>query len=190
MKHTTKVLECPDEGQGVNNWTIRTAWQLRKDGINAEQAYSILLGRTTRAESWVAEAEIARAIETVYRTKSKASTRKARPKWPQRQKEAIEAIIKSPVALDDFRNNSPSSTGISPFEALDLLFPGDPMLCLGKRPDRIDTRPKSNWEQDIMKCQLVVPNTMTQRTGLTQSGRESLRCLQNTGPGSGVLKAA
>jgi len=182
MKHTTKVLECPDEGQGVNNWTIRTAWQLRKDGINAEQAYSILLGRTTRAESWVAEAEIARAIETVYRTKSKASTRKARPKWPQRQKEAIEAIIKSPVALDDFRNNSPSSTGISPFEALDLLFPGDPTLCLGKRPDRIDTRPKSNWEQDIMKCQLVVPNTMTQRTGLTQSGRESLRCLENTGP--------
>jgi hypothetical protein len=175
------ITECPDEGQGVNNWTIRAAWQLRNEGINAEKAHSILLEQTTRADSWVAEAEIARAIETVYRTKSKASTRKARPKWPPRQKEVIEAVLKSHITLDDFRNESPSNAGISPFEALNTLFPGDPLLCLGVRNDRIDTRSKSAWEKDIIRFQFIVPNPMTTRTGLNQSGRESRRCLANTG---------
>lgn len=175
------ILECPDEGQGVNNWTIRVAWQLRKEGFKADEAQAMMQDRTTRSEPWVAVAEIARAIETVYGAKPKKAARKPKPKWPKFQEDVVSRILESPITLDQFRESSPSNTGISPFEAIDILFPGDPLLCMGARKDRIDTRPKSAWEQDILRCQLIVPSPMTTRTGLNQSGRESLRCLGNTG---------
>jgi hypothetical protein len=64
---------------------------------------------------------------------------------------------------------------------IDALFPGNPLLCCGKSNSEFATRPRETWRGRLADLQLIVPNPMTQRTGLTQDGKESEHTLSNTG---------
>ena len=176
------IPECPDEGQGVNNWTIRVAHKLRRDGYNASEANEIIHERTSRSDNFVAEAEISRAIETVYKKRSRPNAANMKPKWPQTSSNTINEILAKPMSLEEFNASSPSDLAVDTREALDILFPGNPLLCLGSRNDRVMTRLKSDWNKDVFRKQLIVPNTMSAKEGMTQTGRLSSRCLDNTGP--------
>jgi hypothetical protein len=44
------------------------------------------------------------------------------------------------------------------------------------------TRRRKTWRGRMADLQVIVPNPMTQRIGLTQEGRESEHTLSNTGP--------
>ena len=68
-------------------------------------------------------------------------------------------------------------------EILETLFPGNPLLCFGRTPYSFSTRPREYWrgsrESDF---QFIVPNPMIKETGVGKDGKESKRCLANTGP--------
>jgi len=79
----------------------------------------------------------------------------------------------SPVHLD---SNEPKTD-----EIIDILFPGNPFLCCGWTRSYFDTRPRNHWYK-LDELQLIVPNPMTAKQGLTRTGKLSPHTLSNTGP--------
>jgi hypothetical protein len=64
---------------------------------------------------------------------------------------------------------------------MDILFPGNPLLCCARRLECPLTRPLSEWRDFLSRQQFIVPNPMTTRKGMTQDGKPSNRSLLNTG---------
>lgn len=67
-------------------------------------------------------------------------------------------------------------------EIIDVLFPGDPLLCVGRTEYKFSTKPRSTWRDHLHGMQFIVPNPMSRVSGKTQDGKESEHCLDNTGP--------
>jgi hypothetical protein len=78
----------------------------------------------------------------------------------------------SPVRLD---SNEPRTDHI-----IDVLFPGNPLLCCGWSRFHFDTRPRRHWYK-LQNLQFIVPNPMMAAVGLTQEGQLSAHALSNTG---------
>src|SRR5438874_3741668 len=104
--------------------------------------------------------------------------------WPDTNFELIEAVADegngvvdlweaSPVRLD---SNKPRTGQI-----IDILFPGNPLLCCGWNRHRFDTRPRKHWYK-LDDLQFIVPAPMTGRSGLTRNRKPSAHALSNTGP--------
>jgi len=79
----------------------------------------------------------------------------------------------SPVRLD---SNEPNTDAM-----IDLLFPGNPLLCCGWTRHRFDTRTRGRWYK-LQDLQFIVPSPMTASQGLTRQGKLSAHALNNTGP--------
>ena len=79
----------------------------------------------------------------------------------------------SPVRVD---TNKPRTD-----EIIELLFPGNPLLCCGWTRHRFDTRARQHWHK-LQDLQFIVPSPMTAKQGLTREGKLSAHALSNTGP--------
>jgi hypothetical protein len=79
----------------------------------------------------------------------------------------------SPVRLDTNKTRTD--------EIIELLFPGNPLLCCGWTRHRFDTRARQHWHK-LQDLQFIVPSPMTARQGLTREGKLSAHALSNTGP--------
>ena len=79
----------------------------------------------------------------------------------------------SPVRLED--NDSHTE------EIIDALFPGNPLLCVGKSKAVFATQSREEWRGKLTAMQLIVPSPMLARTGRTQDGKESEHTLEATG---------
>jgi hypothetical protein len=79
----------------------------------------------------------------------------------------------SPVRLN---SNEPNTDKV-----IDLLFPGNPLLCCGWTRHRFDTRPRTHWYK-LQDLRFIVPSAMTAPRGLTQQNKLSAHALSNTGP--------
>jgi len=175
----------PSIGNGMNAWLFRVARVMhpfRDHGeIVAALAASVM-------DQPVAMLDIERAVKN---SKSAAWSPDApmatqRPKtWPAVNLEQREAITAtggglcdlweaSPVKWEDSENHSE--------QIIDALFPGNPLLCVGKSNWEFATRPRLKWRGRLSEMQLIVPSPMTARVGLTKEGRESAHTLANTGP--------
>jgi hypothetical protein len=66
-------------------------------------------------------------------------------------------------------------------EIVNVLFPGDPLLCCGESSTQFATRLCSQWHEQLTKQQLIVPSPMAAVEGLTKEGRKSQHTLSNTG---------
>jgi len=60
--------------------------------------------------------------------------------------------------------------------------PGDPLLCCGRSKSDFATRSREEWRGNLSAMQLIVPSTMTARTGRTQEDKQSAHALSITGP--------
>jgi len=93
-------------------------------------------------------------------------------------------VVNCPVRLKDLRSISPmdlSTEGPKTEEILDALFPGNPLLCFGQSVNACWTKPRNFWRGRESDFQFIVANPMTKETGTTTDGKESQRCLDNTG---------
>jgi len=109
--------------------------------------------------------------------------------WPEMDHAAILSLLEGDFFnLNDLEALSPIPVKslVDPFDIVDCLFRSpdnpNPLLCLAKSPQTATTRRFSEWKGDLEGQSLIVPSRMTSRTGERQDGKESVRCLGNTGP--------
>ena len=67
-------------------------------------------------------------------------------------------------------------------EKLAMLFPGNPLLCIGWQKNAFATRERDAWQRLKAPLQFIVPSPMTAREGITQTGKPSPNTNGNTGP--------
>jgi hypothetical protein len=105
-------------------------------------------------------------------------------RWVNPNFELIEAVAHTGNGLVDLWEGSPmhlDSNAPKTDEIIDILFPGNPLLCCGWNRHRFDTRPRNRWYK-LHGLQFIVPNPMTAPVGLTRTGKLSAHALNNTGP--------
>jgi hypothetical protein len=105
-------------------------------------------------------------------------------RWLSRDFELIGAVADTGSGLVDLWEASPvrlNSNEPNTDKVIDLLFPGNPLLCCAWTRHRFDTRARQHWHK-LQDLQFIVPSPMTARQGLTREGKLSAHALSNTGP--------
>jgi len=132
----------------------------------------------------------------VYSQPFNGGKHEKRPAWPETDLELIQDITLGCIdahpehsILDLLRDRSPekldASPGIEPETTTAImrrLFPENALICAGMEAHSTTTYELEKIARDLNKFQFVVPSPMSAKTGLTQQGKESGRCLANTGP--------
>jgi hypothetical protein len=132
----------------------------------------------------------------------------AQPAWPARDKPKVDGLVRQGFGLYDLWESSPvryetpsdpcvdhegdpvwitttvSCESLGPFteQIIDALFPGNPLLCVGKSAREFATRRREIWRGKLSRYPLIVPSPMARVKGKTGEGKESEHCLDNTGP--------
>ena len=169
---------CPNEGEGVHRWLFHAACRCVEAGLSDDVAEGLIDEAMSRPPN--PANEIAAAL---------ASARGDRPRrtltWPALDSSRREAIGGEGPGLLDFMGASPApiSGGLKSRteDVIDALFPGDPLLCVGRTQRGFRTRPREQW-RGVLDCrQFLVPSSMLTEQGRTASGRLSHHTLENTG---------
>ena len=66
-------------------------------------------------------------------------------------------------------------------EIIDRLFPGSPLLCIGKSNSQFSTQHRESWRGRLAEMALIVPSPMNARTGHTQDGKKASTRLKTPG---------
>jgi hypothetical protein len=179
------LAAMPGRGGGLHNWLFRVA-RLFHPYRNEDEIIKLL--RAATAEEAVKPGEIE---DAVARSKAAAwapgqpSRAITAPAWPAVDRKARDAIIQSGGGVVDLWEASPiriDDNDAHTEELVDALFPGDPLLCCGLSDSKFDTRSREEWRGQLNMLQLIAPNPMTARAGLTQNGKQSAHALSITGP--------
>ena len=191
------LLSCPPKtGEGVHQWLFNTARHLH---VHHSEEDMFRLFRTitegNRCGRLVHDREIRDAVlnskNCAYQIEEEvATTHKAKPKWPEVKRALRAQVIPKHGGLEELREQS--AIAVNPEagtdhndaeDIVDLLFPGNPLLCCGKSSSQFATRPRETWRGKLHRMQLIVPSPMTARYGKRKSdGEESEHTLDNTGP--------
>ncbi len=178
----------PRAGEGVNLYLFSLArvlhpYRSESDILDTLRAVIANCGRM------VSEQEIRRAVENSKAAAWVPGSRnpeRATPAWSPFNSEQREAVVAAMSAeLVDlweaspvrFENNDSHTEGI-----IDMLFPGNPLLCGGRSNSEFATRSREDWRGKLAAMQFILPSPMTARTGRTQDGNVSEHTLENTGP--------
>lgn len=184
-----KAASPPLQGAGLHQWVFECTRALKRY-MPDDEAVAYMLAKSPPGGRNL-EREIREAVRNVQtdeallaqilsgETRPAAAEEPPRPRFPESSPGLIASIRRVPVeALADM---SPS-----PFpgteEALQRLFPGDPLICLGAAPWACAVRKLSSWAGQAAGYPFMVPSAMTAVSGRTVDGRNSPRCLANTGP--------
>lgn len=179
-----EIPPCPPAGSGVHReWMMRAAWACRFNGMTPEQAAAELHARITRRPDPANEIET--AVQKVYATTERLVSRHYGPgpgKWPAPNREQIEAVAASGVTVADLWEESPVRLGDPPQTSavLPVLFPGDPLLCVGTRSD-FYTMTLSDFAPNAHAFEQIVPSPMLAKYGRTKEGKLSQHTLEATG---------
>jgi hypothetical protein len=155
-----RLKNCPRPGQGVNPWIFNTALSLTSY-FEDEDIIEILGAFVSCSER---EREILRAVaraREIANGEEKGSSG-LRALWPAVDYTMVDKIVVDcPVRLKDLRSLSPldlSTEGPRTEEILDVLYPGNPLLCLGRTVQGFWTRPREEWRGRESGFQFIVPN--------------------------------
>jgi hypothetical protein len=180
---------CPQAGAGVHNWLFRCARQLHAHYSDPGEIVRLLEAASHGCGRTIPQREITAAVQDAskcaWEPSGQGQSYRPEPKWPTLNTEQREAIIRDGFKLVDLWEASAIrlESNQSQTEAIvDLLFPGNPLLCCGKSSSEFATRTREKWRGRLGALPLLVPSPMTARTGITKDGRQSERTLANTGP--------
>lgn len=108
--------------------------------------------------------------------------------WPDLDEAHRRKVIDSSVVkcVLDLEQRSPraflATEETTAEDFVESLFPGNPLICAGATLEEAHTQPLYDWYGRLGGQSYIVPNKMTARSGVNQKGRESKRCIANTGP--------
>ncbi len=179
------LVSSPARGAGLNLWLYKVARALHTHRTDDE--ITQLLAALTAGEA-VRPGEIERAVKRSAATAWKPGQpvrEDHEPAWPLINADKRAAIIATGLGLVDLWETSPvrfEDRESHAEEVIDALFPGDPLLCVGRSNSQFETKPRESWRGRLAQMQLIVPSPMSARTGLTQEGKVSEHSLANTGP--------
>jgi hypothetical protein len=179
------IASPPTRGAGLNLWLFRASRVLHPYRNDAEIVQ--LLASAVAGEP-LQPGEIERAVERSRAcawTPGTPVTMPRQTKWPSVNQEHREAVIRDNGLLVDLWEASPHRFDDSESQTewlIDQLFPGNPLLCVGKSNSVFCTRLREQLRGKLSTLALIVPSPMTARTGITQDGKESEHTLETTGP--------
>lgn len=191
------TLICPTASAGVHRWLFITALRLRSYWLSDEQIAELLEAATRDCGREVPDREIADAVRNSRSERpawsqagpilgsASSSTNPAAPRWPARNYSLIQEIGRSGPSMAELADLTPErcrQLRHNQVQVLDLLFPGNPLLCCGWELNRGNTLPRDWWLDHLDGVQFIVPSAMSAKKGRTRDGRLSFRCLDNTGP--------
>jgi hypothetical protein len=178
------LAAMPGRGGGLHPWLFRVA-RLFHPYRDEDEIIELL--RAATAGEPVKPGEIESAVA---RSKAAAwipgqsSRAMPAPAWPAVDRKVRDAIIQSGGGLVDLWEASPVRLDDNEAHTealLDVLFPGNPLLCCGLSDSKFDTRSREEWRGQLSALQLIAPNPMTARSGLTQDGKASAHALSIRG---------
>jgi hypothetical protein len=178
----------PPPNDGVNLWVMSSARKCQIAGLSegeAEQRILAFQGQTRRPIKYN---EVKRAVEKAYKTTLAPNpnyTPQHKPKWePPKTRQSRYRNVPKNLEPVDIWEASPDilDGGISQRMILDWLFPDpDGLVCVGKSAYEFHTAPIGKFK-NLMETQFIVPCYMSKKEGITQDGKKSMHCLDNTGP--------
>jgi hypothetical protein len=183
----------PTAGNGVHFWIFRVARLLHAD-MGTVKIEELLIEKLRGCGRHVPIHEIRDAIKNSARCawtpaeqEPESSFAKPEPKNPGPNIAAIDRIVTNGIGLYDLWERSEIRFGDADGSPqteyiIDSIFPGDPLLCVGKSSSRFSTRRRSVWRGHLSRLPLIVPNPMTKVTGTTKAGHRSQHTLDSTGP--------
>jgi hypothetical protein len=174
----------PERGAGLNNWLFRVARCLHP--YRSEPEIVALLSAATGGLP-VKLGEIERAVRNsrsaAWSPDQPAAMKPRAATWPTVDSARREAAAStgnlcdlweaSPVRLEDNLNRAEL--------VIDALFPGNPLLCVGRSNSEFKTRHREELRGELSEMSLIVPSPMSAVQGITQDGRPSEHTLSNTG---------
>jgi hypothetical protein len=101
---------------------------------------------------------------------------KPEPAWPAPDLNAIERITSDGPGLCDLWEQSSvkfEDSDSHAEEIIDTLFPGNPLLCVGKSNYQFATRRREVWRKKLASLPLLVPNPMLYACDFTQENELS-----------------
>jgi hypothetical protein len=106
------------------------------------------------------------------------------PRWPKRDDSLVAGIMANCLSEADLWTASPviPSPEMDSMFYLRELFPGNPLVCIGKTSYEFHTARLSAFTGHLSECQFTVPSPMTSQWGKTQDDKTSMHTLSNTGP--------
>ena len=184
----------PHRGGGLNNWFFRIARVLH--AFHTMDEIKARLHAEAKDEP-LQEGEIERAVERSYECRwqpREHTTRRKSIVWSPVNEVLVNEIAATGGGIAAWEKASPvkwddNGEGRHGQEIIDALLPGAPFICCGKYVEKeFNTHPRNKWGAvNISPLQFIVPNGMTDRTGLNQDGKISVRCLENTGPRQNIV---
>lgn len=179
----------PPSGEGFHNWLFRMARVLHPYR-SENDIYGVLESATHTCGRRVSSKEINDAIRNskafAWNPNNQYPVVRLEKKWPSRNQERIEAITADGIGLADLWEISPvriEENESNTEEFIDLLFPNNPLLCVGLNQSEFNTLHREEWRGKLAVHQLIVPSPMSKVRGLKQDGTgESEHTLDNTGP--------
>lgn len=169
---TLELNECCSSGSGVHRFVFYAACKAVDEGFTDEEAEPLIQAAMTRNPNPASEIQDAlRSARREERTPSQ--------NWESRNEEKIKEII---IKSSELQLTTPVFPNAQPEIMIDRLFPGNPLLCMGKTNYLFDTKPRDEWRKLEKFQSLIVPNAMSASKGKTKAGNLSSHSLANTGP--------
>lgn len=162
-----KLKECPVGGTGVHAFLYYAACRCLDAGMSIDDAEAYIAPLMSRPPA--PPDEVRDALE------SASGERSTPPRWPGRDFKLIQEIFRRPLTPW-------KPLPITAEEAVDILFPGNPYLCVGKSSSIFATRRREAWRGKLGANSLIVPSPMTGPQGRTKAGHLSAHTLESTGP--------
>lgn len=177
---TSPILQPPLHG--IHAWLPSVARKCRNHGWTAEDTVHHLALLPYRRT--VPIPEIRSAVHLIFRTQTdhlEVAPTKQPITWhsvaTRRIHDELQISEKDLIEMSDVHPKDIDQRAL-----LAYLFPDTTrFVCIGR--NQYDFR-TANWreQRNLAACQFIVPCYMTQRTGITKSGKISSRALSNTGP--------
>lgn len=185
------LIACPPiHGNGVHHWLFKVARHLHHHRTPDEIA-ALLAAVVEDCGRVVPESEIREAVENSAKCAWQPGVAsKPQGKKPQSQLNPdlrTAAITKSKwPTLSELVEASPSKIVGSALDAewfIDQLFPGNPLLCVGRSKSIFWTKPHESFRGGLAQNALIVPSPMSKLSGARKKdGKPSAHTEDNTGP--------
>jgi hypothetical protein len=180
------LASCPKAGNGVHHWLFVTALKLHRYFPDKDELERLLDMATRKCGREVTATEIENAVSNSQRV-IENPTGQTQPVhiWPASNEEQLQAVVRDGPTFAQLADLSPvqwRDNARHTEEIIDLLFPGNPLLCAGPKQSFSLTRTRDEWCGFLEKQQFIVPSPMSATHGMTLSGKRSMRTIENTGP--------